>query len=89
MGYILSTVSVAPLTAAPYERTPQLRVSKTSEHDLKVQLSVSADRPEERDSQVPNLDGGLKLSYNGIKGRYAQATGAVKTVPLSLALSVP
>ena len=33
------------------------------------------------------MDGGLKLSYNGIKGRYAQATGAVKTVPLSLALS--
>ncbi len=89
MEYILASVSVAPYMGVLYERTPQLRVSDTLGlgEDVKVQLAVSADRPEQRDSQTPNLNGALKFSIGGWNGRFGLATGPVNTVPFSVVVS--
>ncbi len=89
MDYILASVSVAPYMGVLYERTPQIRVSDTLGlgEDVRVQLAVSADRPEQRDSQFPNADGALKFIIGGWKGRFGMATGPVNTVPFSIGVS--
>lgn len=84
--------SMTPSLALPgdlFERTPQVRVSKTLgiDGDSKVQLAVSADRPEESASKVPNFNGGIRLTLGGMKARYSLPIGAVNSVPFSIGLS--
>ena len=82
--------SMTPGLALPgelFQRTPQVRVSKSFGDDAKLQLSVAADRPEESGSMVPNFDGGIRFSLGSLKGRFALPTNPVNAVPFSIGLS--
>lgn len=86
--YILSAVSLAPVMATVYERTPQIRVGKTlGDGDLKLQLIAAADRPEQRESALPDFEGGVRLTDNAWTGRFSAAAYTVRTLPAALAIS--
>lgn len=87
--YLLSTMTPgASVMGELFQRTPQVRVSKTFGDDTKVQVSIAADRPEESASEAPNFDGGLRFSLGGgPKARFASPVGPVNAVPFSIGLS--
>jgi hypothetical protein len=90
MDYVLATVAEAPTMGPLYFRTPQLRISKTFGDDKGVQvaLAASAEKPDQIDGSVPNLNFGLRLTLNDIKGEFCQSTGAPKLMPLSVGLGL-
>jgi hypothetical protein len=72
-----------------FSRNAQLRLSRTFGGDgpVSVDIAVSAERPAQRDSEIPDLEGGLRISFNGWKG--ITTPGNVRTVaaPLSIGVS--
>jgi hypothetical protein len=86
-NYFMSTIGVTPYSGVLFERTPQFRVMKTFDGDAKLEIGVSAERPEEDASMVPNFDGGIRFSLQSWKGRFSLAQGNVNTVPFSIGLS--
>jgi len=60
---------------------------KTFGQESRLQLALSADRPEESASEVPNFDGGIRFLFDGWKGRFASPVGPVNNVPLSVGIS--
>jgi hypothetical protein len=72
-----------------FSRNTQLRLSRGFGADgpVGVDVAVSAERPVERDSQIPDFEAGLRLSANGWKG--ITTPGNVRTVaaPLSIGVS--
>jgi hypothetical protein len=72
-----------------FSRNTQLRLSRTFGADgpISVDIAASAGRPAQRDSQIPDLEAGLRLSVNGWKG--ITTPGNVRTVaaPLSIGVS--
>jgi hypothetical protein len=72
-----------------FSRNTQLRLSRTIAPDgpVSVDVAVSAERPVQRDSMVPDFEGGVRMSINGWKG--ITTPGNVRTVasPLSLGVS--
>lgn len=89
MDYVLATVAEAPVMGTMYERIPQLKVQKTlgDNKGLQVQLAVSAEQPDQTIGQVPNLNAGVRLVLNDMKGYFCSSTGATKLQPLSLGIS--
>ena len=71
-----------------FSRNPQLRISRTFGADgpVSVDIAVAATRPGQRDSQIPDADGGLRISFNGWKG--ITTPGNVGTVALPLSIGV-
>jgi hypothetical protein len=90
MDYVLATVSEAPTMGPLYFRTPQIRIAKTFGDDkgMQVQLAASAEKPDQIDSQVPNINFGIRWTLNDVKGEFCQSTGAPKLMPLSVGLGL-
>lgn len=88
-NYFMSTIGVTPYMGVLFERTPQVRVTKTlgAEGDAQLQVAVAAVRPEESASEMPNFDGGLRFVLGSWKGRFSLAQGKVNTIPFSIGLS--
>jgi hypothetical protein len=72
-----------------FSRDPQLRISKTLGADgpVSVDIAVAAVRPGQRDSQVPDGEGGLRLSFNGWKGITTPGNVGTVAMPLSIGVS--
>ncbi len=89
MDYVLASVDVQPVMGTLYERTPRIGVMKTigNANDMQVQIAVDAERPEQKDSGLPNLNAGLRFVLNSWKGRFSYATGAASTRALSVGIS--
>ncbi len=89
MDYISRTVSLPPMTGNLFARTPQLTIMKklVNGDDDSVTFAVSVSRPSERDSEVPNLDGGIKIGLGGRKASYAYSNTPVRTFETSLAIT--
>ena len=72
-----------------FSRNTQLRLSRTFGADgpISVDIAVSAGRPAQRDSQIPDFEAGVRLSVNGWKG--ITTPGNVRTVaaPMSIGVS--
>jgi hypothetical protein len=72
-----------------FSRNTQLRLSRTVGADgpVSVDIALEAGRPAQRDSQVPDLEAGLRLCINGWKG--ITTPGNVRTIaaPLSVGVS--
>lgn len=87
--YVPTTVSVPPGPGTIYQRTPQLTGFKDikfgDSQSLLVGLSLT--RPSQRDSEMPNLDAGLKYTIASWTAGFASYTGDVSTQPFSVALS--
>lgn len=70
-------------------RNPQLRVSKSFGVGGPVSLDVALEgaRPAQRDSQVPDGMGALRLSFNGWKGVTTPGNSVTIASPLSVSVS--
>ena len=70
-----STVEIQGVPGQIYSRTPQLRLSKTIKTDaINVDIAVAADRPAQRDSQIPDGIAAIKLAFNGWKGMHTMGS---------------
>ena len=86
-GFYPSSVAFLGLPGQIYRRQPQLRVSKTLGQRVQVELAAAAVRPVQRDGEVPDLQGGLRLMVNDRKGWGAQGFGRPDRLPLRVGLS--
>jgi hypothetical protein len=70
-------------------RTAQFRLSRTfgAGGPISVDVAVEAARPVQRDSQVPDLMGGIRFCVNGWKGITTPGNAVTIAAPLSLSVS--
>jgi hypothetical protein len=86
--YHPNTVEIQGVPGQLYSRTPQIRVMKTGHFsDFTVEGAIAAMRPPQRDSETPEGQAGVRVSYE--RWRATTTNGATSTVnmPLSLALT--
>ena len=64
-----ATAELQGLPGELFQRTPQIRVSKTlGLGDSKLDLQVAAQRPQQRDSSLPELVGAVRFELGGYQG---------------------
>ena len=70
-------------------RTAQFRLSKSfgAGGPVVVDIAVAAARPAQRDSRVPDLEGGVRLSIPGWKGITTPGNAVTIAAPLSIGVS--
>jgi hypothetical protein len=70
-------------------RNPQFRISHTfgSGGPISVDVALAATRPAQRDSMVPDLQGGIRFKVDGWKGITTPGSALTFAFPLSLGLS--
>ena len=87
-GFYPNTVAFLPLLGEIYHRNPQFRISKTLRGNaLDFEVAVAAVRPVQRDSGVPDFQGGVKVDINGWKGASTPGASRPVAAPLSLGVS--
>jgi hypothetical protein len=87
-GFRPNTVQIQGVPGELNSRTPELLISKAFRGKLATfEVAVAATRPAQRDSGVPDGEGGVRLAVDTWTG--IQTTGATGTrlVPLSVALT--
>jgi hypothetical protein len=84
-----NTLQLQGVPAQVFSRSQQFRLSHTFKTaPVNIDLAVAAARPAQRDSGVPDLQGGLKLGINGWKGQHVGGAGASAAAdPLSIGVS--
>ncbi len=88
-GFYQTSLAFLGVAGEIYHRNPQIRVSKTigAESAVKLDLAVAAVRPVQRDSEVPDVQAGIKLAVNGWRGANAQGFGQPTVMPLAIGVS--
>ncbi|HXK17040.1 MAG TPA: hypothetical protein VNG33_04530, partial [Polyangiaceae bacterium] len=87
-GFFPNTVAFLGIPGEIYHRNPQARITKVLKTSaVTVEAAVAAVRPVQRTSEVPDGQGGLKLSINDWKGVRAQGSGQAEIVPLAIGVS--
>lgn len=82
------TSSFFPMPNMPFGRQPQVRLSKTIKTDaINIDLAGAAVRPPQRDSQMPDFQGGIKFGFNGWKGIHSLGAGSALLDPFSIGVS--
>lgn len=71
-----------------FNRTAQLRLSHTFASDaVNFDIAVAAFRPAQRDSAIPDGEGGLRLAINHWKGITTPGSGGTGALPAALGVS--
>jgi len=71
-----------------FGRTQQFRLSHTIKSEaVSLDIAASVQRPPQRDSEVPDFQGGLKLGVNSWKGPHTIGSGYPAVDPLTIAVS--
>jgi hypothetical protein len=85
--YLLTSLLGLPNQLA--SRNPQFRLSHTfgAGGPVAIDLAASATRPAQRDSQVPDAMGGVRVSFNGWKGITTPGVATTIAAPLSIGVS--
>jgi hypothetical protein len=87
-GFFPSTPAFLGVMGEVFHRNVQLRLSKViATAPLDVEIAAAAVRPATRDSGVPDLQAGLKLTVNGWQGASAQGPRPAKRAPMALGIS--
>jgi hypothetical protein len=86
--YHPNTVEIQGVPGQIYSRTPQVRVSKTIKTDpVTFEIAIAATRPFQRDSAVPDGQGGLRLAFNKWTGTQTMGSTGSTISPLSIAVT--
>ena len=88
--YYPSSVEFFGLPNQTFSRTTQVRLSHmfgAESGPVSVEAAVSANRPVQRDSEVPDTNGGLRLAINGWKGIGTPGSSKTMALPLSIGVS--
>ena len=88
-NYFVPTQQVMGIVGEAYNRTSQVKVQKLFDvGDNSVQTAISANRPVQKDGNLPDIEAGLRWVHNGRSGGYnGSQTGVEKVQPLSVALT--
>jgi len=87
-GFYMNSVAFLGVAGEIYHRNPQVRVSRTlGGPRVRLDLAVAAVRPVQRDSEVPDIEGGIRLLWNGWRGASAQGFAAPDLLPLAIGVS--
>jgi len=82
------SISFFGLPSQAFGRTQQLRLSHVFKSaPVNVEAAIGAFRSPQRDSEVPDFQGGLKLALNGWKGPHTIGSGYPAIDPLTIGVS--
>jgi hypothetical protein len=71
-----------------FNRTAQLRLSHTFESDpVNLEIAAAAFRPAQRDSGIPDGEGGIRLSINHWKAMTTPGSGGTGALPAAIGVS--
>jgi hypothetical protein len=86
-GFYPNTVAFLGVPGEIYHRDAQLRLGKHVESDgSSLDVAVAAARPAQRDGELPDAQGGVRLAWDGWRG--ASAQGASKPELQAMAIGV-
>ncbi|HVR01606.1 MAG TPA: hypothetical protein VMT47_05715 [Polyangia bacterium] len=87
-GFFPSTPAFLGVMGEVFHRNVQLRLSKViARRAVAVELAVAGVRPATRDSAVPDVQAGVKLTIDRWQGASGQGPRPAKAAPLALAVS--
>jgi hypothetical protein len=87
-NYQPGSVQILGFPALLYQRTPQLRLSKTFKtDDVSLEIAAAAVRPAQRDSGVPGGQAGIRFAVEKWRAAQTQAAASTSLAPLSLSVS--
>ncbi|WP_437739589.1 hypothetical protein WME73_28675 [Sorangium sp. So ce302] len=83
-----ATTSFFPVMNQVFGRMPQLRVGHNFKSDAaNVELAAAVLKPPQRDSEVPDMQAGLRVGFNGWKGIHTLGAAGMLHDPLTLGVS--
>jgi hypothetical protein len=82
-----ATVAYLGVPAQIYHRNPQLRLEKKVGGPVQLTFAVAAVRPGQRDSGLPEAQGGIRLDVPGWSGASTPGFGRPTLMPLSFGVS--
>lgn len=87
--YFPTILTVAPAPGELFQRNLQVLGMKTLflGENSRLQTAVSAERPSQRDSAMPNVNVGVRYVMDSLRSGYAATSGDIKTEPLSVGVS--
>jgi hypothetical protein len=87
-GFYPNTVAFLGVPGEIYHRDPQLRLSKVlSGPWVTFEAAIAAVRPAQRDGEIPDGQGGLRLAFERWLGASGQGAGLPKAAPAALGVS--
>jgi hypothetical protein len=87
-GFYPNTLAFLGVPGQIYHRNPQLRLSKSVGRDaVSFEVAAAAVRPVQRHSETPDVQGGIKLSFNQWRGAYSQGSGQTQLAPAAIGVS--
>ena len=87
-GFYPNSVAFLGIAGQVYHRNPQIRASLSIPLCcVTLDIAAAAVRPVQRDSEVPDVQAGLKLRIDGWRGISAQGFGQPDSQPLALGVS--
>jgi hypothetical protein len=87
-GFYPSTPARLGVLGEVFHRNSQLRLTKViGGKAAALEIAVAGVRPADRDSAVPDLQAGMKLSFKGWQGASAQGPRRTTKAPMALAVS--
>ena len=87
-AFVSASVQYPGLPGEAFERTPQLRLSKTIKGDaVTAEIAVAANRPPQQDSATPEGIAGLRLQFNQWTGQHTAYMAYSAVQPASIAIS--
>jgi hypothetical protein len=86
-GFFPSTPAFLGVMGEVFHRNVQLRLSKSITGPVGVDIAAAAVRPATRDTGFPDVQAGLRFTFNGWQGASAQGPRQPKLAPAALGLS--
>jgi hypothetical protein len=87
-SFFPASVAFLGIPGMIFSRAPQLRLSHTfKSKPLSVYIAAAADRPPQRDSDLPDGEAALRLMFNGWKGVHTPGALGPSVDPFSIGVS--
>ncbi|HMG23142.1 MAG TPA: hypothetical protein VK607_17520 [Kofleriaceae bacterium] len=87
-NYISASVQYPGLPGEVFERTPQLRLSRTIKSDaVTTEIAIAANRPPQQDSATPEGVAGVRLQFPRWTGQHTTYMANTAIQPASIAIS--
>jgi hypothetical protein len=87
-GFYPNTVAFLGVPGEIYHRDPQVRLGKLlSGSYVTFEAAAAAVRPLQRDAEIPDAQGGLRIAFERWRGTSAQGAGLPRSAPAALGVS--
>jgi hypothetical protein len=87
-GFYPNTVAFLGVPGEIYHRDPQLRLSKRiASEDMALEIAGAAVRPAQRDGELPDFQGGARITWDGWRGAAAQGASPAHAQPVAIGVS--